>query len=123
MVEAFVQAFVAPHRRDRWRTMLASAKRHRFLDRLNHCADLDPRSVQAVASSGSLLAELRSRGAPATCHVLSSIAGIDGRTMSLAEAIDAAETGGWGTILHCVPGRLAGYIDEAGTERRLVLER
>lgn len=119
-----VRAFVAPHRRSRWLASLGSAKRRRlFLDCLNHCTDLDPRYARPVPSNVDLVALLRSEGAPATCYVVSDVAAIDGREMPLAEAVAAAEAGGWGTIISCVPGRLGCYIDEAGTTRRLLLVR
>jgi hypothetical protein len=122
--EAIVRAFIAPHRRARWLFSLGSAKRRqRFLDCLNHCADLNPRYGQSVSSSADLVALLRAQGAPSLCHVVSAVASIDGREMSLVEAVAAAESAGWGTIISCIPGRLACYIDEAGTRWRLLLVR
>jgi hypothetical protein len=121
--EALVRAFIAPERRTRWLEGLASAKRRRKqLDRLNHCRDLDDRYATAVPSSADVAALLRSRGAPETCYVLSDTPGLDGREMPLAEAVCEAELAGWGTLLGCVPGRLAYYYDEAGL-RRMLLER
>jgi hypothetical protein len=122
--EAIVEAFIAPNQRARWLSSLGSAKRRRkFLDRLNHCDDLDPRYARPVASNVDVVALLRSNGAPATCCVVSDVASIDGREMPLDEAVAAAELGGWGTIISCIPGRLGCYIDEAGTKRRLLLVR
>jgi hypothetical protein len=93
-----------------------------MLDRLNHCQDLDVRFAVPLPSNADVVAMLRSRGAPATCYVLSATASIDGQVLPLAEAISAAEFGGWGTILTCLPGRLAYYYDECGA-RRMLLER
>jgi hypothetical protein len=43
---AVVRAFIVPARRARWLEALTDpARRWRFLDRLNHCPDLDPRFV------------------------------------------------------------------------------
>ena len=121
--EAIVRAFIDPTRRARWLEALASAKRRvRMLDRLNHCRDLDERYAILLASNTDVLALLRSRGAPGTCYVFSCTGAIDGRMLPLAEAIFAAEAGGWGTIISCIPGRLAYYYDECG-ERRMLLER
>jgi hypothetical protein len=53
---------------------------------------------------------------------MSDIADIDGRELPLAEAVDRAELGGFGTIVSCIPGRLAYYYDESGA-RRLLLSR
>jgi hypothetical protein len=122
--EVIIRAFVAPHRRSRWLSSLSSTKRRRkFLDCLNHCTDLDARYSQPVASNADVVALLRSRGAPVRCYVVSGIPELDGREMPLDEAVAAAQSGGWGTIISCIPGRLGCYFDEAGTNRRLLLVR
>jgi hypothetical protein len=66
---------------------------------------------------------LQSLGAGITCYVTSDLSHLDGREMHLAEAVDQAERGGFGTLITCIPGRLAYYHDEAGSRRRLVLKR
>jgi hypothetical protein len=120
---ATVNAFIAPARRTRWLKALASTKRRRrFLDRLNHCRDIDERYATLLSSKTVIAALLRSRGAPGVCHVISDIPEIDGQEMRLEEAIDEVELGQWGTLICCVPGQLAYYYDELG-ERRMLLER
>jgi hypothetical protein len=54
--------------------------------------------------------------------VLSGTPELDGREMPLVEAVWEAEAAGWGTLVGCVPGRLAYYYDETGL-RRMLLER
>jgi hypothetical protein len=121
--EHIVRAFIAPERRERWLKSLASAKRRpAMLDRLNHCRDIDDRYATLLPSNSDVVAFLRSRGAPKMCYVLSCTADIDGQTMALGDAVLAAEHGGWGTIISCVPGRLGYYYDECGA-RRFLLER
>jgi hypothetical protein len=121
--EATIQAFMAPPRRARWLAGLATPKtRAKFLDRLNHCRDFDERYCTPLASNANVVSVLTARGAPATCHAVSDSRDIDGREMPLAEAVTAAELAGWGTILCCVPGRLAYFYGEGG-EIRLLLER
>ena len=121
--EATIRAFVSPSRRERWLGLLASAKRRRsFLGRLNHCRDIDERYATPVPSSANIAAVLRSHGAPETCYVLSDIPTIDGRELPLDEAIDQVESAMWGTLISCVPGRLAYYYDECGA-RRWLLQR
>lgn len=121
--EAVVRAFVAPARRGRWLEALADpARRSRFLDRLNHCPDFDPRFVTPVPGGVDVAALLRSRGAPPTCHALSAADDLDGRELPLEQAVAEVEKAGWGTVISCIPGRLAYYHDECG-ERRLLLER
>ena len=121
--EATIRAFIVRSRRPRWLESLASAERRpKFLDGLNHCRDLDERYACPLASSAEVLAMLTARGAPKTCYVLSDSAELDGKELPLAEALAEAEVHGWGTIVCCLPGRLAYYFDECG-ERRLLLER
>src|SRR3954447_11827252 len=121
--EATIRAFISPSRRTRWLESLTSAKRRApFLDRLNHCRDIDERYATPVPSDADVVAVLTARGAPATCYVLSATTALDGRELPLAEAVSESAMGGWGTIISCLPGRLAYYYDECG-ERRLLLER
>ena len=121
--EAIVRSFIPPHRRPRWLLSLSSAKRRsRFLNCLNHCKDLDPRYCQWLPSNANVVGLLRSHGEPAMCFVLSVTDAIDVREMPLEEAVLAAEMGGWGTIISCIPGRLGYFYDECG-ERRFLLVR
>src|SRR5882724_5043538 len=111
--EKAIRAFIVSPRRSRYLLCLASAKRRGpFLDCLNHCRDLDERFATLVKSNTDIAAELRRRGAPDACYVISATEEIDGKSLSLEEAIKAAEIGGWGTIISCLPGRLAYYYDE-----------
>lgn len=120
---AIIDAFIAPHRRERWRLSLDSDKRRcRFLDCLNHCRDLDPRYAQELASNADVLGLLKSHGAGDRCYVVSAATEIDGQELPLPDAIAAASHHGWGTIISCLPGRLAYYYDECG-ERRFLLVR
>ena len=121
--EAIIRAFITPARRTRWLESLASTKRRtRMLDHLNHCRDLDERYATLLPSNTDVVALLRSRGAPAICYVLSDTREIDGQTLPLADAVGAAELGGWGTIISCITGQLGYYYDECGA-RRMLLER
>ena len=121
--EATIRAFVAPPRRTRWLESLASPKRRRrFLDRLNHCRDIDERYATPLPSNADVVAILRASGAPGTCYILSDTENLDGRELPLAEAVVEAESGGWGTLISCIPGQLGYYYDECG-ERRMLLKR
>ncbi len=121
--EALIRAFIVPFRRARWLESLASSKRRpKFLDRLNHCDDFDERYCTPLESNANVVAVLTARGAPDTCYVVSDSPDIDGRELPLAEAVGESELGGWGTILSCLPGRLAYFYGEKG-ERRLLLDR
>ena len=106
--EAIIRAFITSRRRTRWLESLASEKRRgRMLDRLNHCRDLDERYATLLPSNANVVELLRSRGAPATCYVLSNTNAIDGQVLALEDAVSATELGGWGTIISCIPERLA----------------
>jgi hypothetical protein len=121
--EKTIGAFIVSPRRSRYLLCLASKKRRGpFLDCLNHCRHLDERFATLMKSNADIAAELRRRGAPDACYVISATEGIDGKTLPLEEAIEAAEMGGWGTIISCLPGRLAYYYGECG-ECRMILER
>jgi len=119
---ATIAAFIAPSSRARWLAKLASAQRRSFLDRLNHCPDLDERHAGPLPSCADVVAVLRSHGAPASCRVISDNVAIDGRELPLNRAVEEAESAGFGTIICCVPGRLAYFYDERGL-RRFLLER
>jgi hypothetical protein len=121
--EATIRAFILPAKRIRWLDCLASAERRgRFLDRLNHCRDLDERFATLLSSNTDIVCILQQHGATGSCHLISAAASLDGLEMPLAKAVSEAQQHGWGTLVCCVPGRLAYYYDECG-ERRMLLER
>ncbi len=121
--DALIDAFIVPAKRERYKGQLIKPKRRaKLLDGLNHCSDFDPRYATELPSSTDVVALLRSRGAPETCHVISDVRELDGREMGLREAVDEIEVHMWGTLIGCIPGRLAYYYGEAG-EQRLLLER
>jgi len=114
---------VVRERRERYRFLLGDPKRRREgLDRLNHCRDLDERHATWLPSNADVVGMLRDAGAPEQAYVISATPAIDGRTMALADAVREAAMGGWGTLVSCLPGRLAFYYDELG-ERRAILRR
>jgi hypothetical protein len=122
--EATIRAFIKREKLDRYLTSLANSKRRaRFLDCLNHCRDFDVRYVEELVSTADVHSLLIARRAPPVCFIISDVRSLDGQSMPLAEAIGTAEFAGFGTILCCIPGRLAYYVDEAGEKRRLLLER
>ena len=97
-------------------------RRHQALNELDHLRDLDPRYVTRLSNKTSALDALRSRGAPDSCYVLSEDSELDGNQMPLTDAIDAVESDGSGSIIGCIPGRLAYWVGEVG-RCRVVLER
>lgn len=65
---------------------------------------------------------LQKEGSPEKVDVLSCTDSIDGKTLSLDDAVQAASEEGWATIISCIPGQLAYYYDELG-DRRALLRR
>lgn len=120
---ATINAFIAREKRERWLMKLADPKKRRaFLDRLNHCNDFDGRYVTAVSPGAQIDQLLRDRGTPEQVHIMSDVAEKDGQTMSLGEALESLDSDFFGTIICCVPGRLAFYYGEGG-EECLILHR
>ena len=125
--EQFARCFIVPQKRDRYLALLESKRgRAKLLNGFNHCRDLDPRFAKEIPSgqqSGdSIEALLRRRGAPDTCYVMSDNRAIDGKEMSLPDAL--LETVGMdaGTLISCVPGKLA-YFELEAFDGRYILER
>lgn len=124
---AFVDAFVAPQRRERWKLKLASARRRaEFLRDLDHGDDYVAAARRAIPPSEhdarSIAARLRALGAPPECRVLSSRRAWDGRAMALDEALELVVGAGFGAVLACVPGRVA-FVEREGDRFLLVAER
>lgn len=125
--EAFVGAFIARDSRDRWISLLGSRKRRRkILERLAQCPDFDERLATLVPPAEQtperISALLRQRGAPDSCHVISEWSELDGKEMLLSEVLSRIVGYGMGTIVSCVPARLAYYEGEDAGER-YILER
>ncbi len=121
--EQLIKTFFVRERRERFLMMLRKPRRRaKALDELNHLRDLDSRLCVELSPTEDAEACLRSRAAPDACYVLSDIAELDGREMPLGEAIEKAAAAGWGTLIDCIPGRLAYYFGEFA-EQRLILER
>lgn len=116
--EAFVNTFVQKSRRERALFELGSeSKRGRFLNRLCHdfSGVFESRYLQPILEpedSSALLKLLRKSGAGGTCHVISCKDGVDGKQISLEEAIKATMGFGLPSILICAPDSLAYFEAE-----------
>lgn len=114
-----------PHRRERWVSLLASpTRRKKATDQLAHCRDLDPRYSEDIPpceqADSKILAQLKKQGAPLTCHVVSENRHLDVRDLALADALDEVVGGMHGTLVICVPGKLAYYEGEEPGERYIL---
>jgi hypothetical protein len=123
---ALVKAFVVPSKQARYAGFVGSPKRRRsFVRELYHFRDFDPAVVVELPSamqSGGLLEELRRRGAGNTCYIMSAHAKVDGKTELLADAVSRVFAFLDGTIISCVPGRLA-YFEGEAPKNRFILHR
>jgi hypothetical protein len=125
--EQFARTFIIPEKRARYLSLLESTRgRSKLLNGFNHCHDLDPRFAKLIPphqqSVQSIEALLRQKGAPDICYVMSANRDIDGREMSLAEALNKTVAMDAGTLISCVAGKLA-YFELEGFDGRYILER
>lgn len=124
--QEFVRAFIVKAKQSRYLSKLASAKHRReFLSRLDHNLDYDsrfsnqiPRSEQTAAA---VQATLQALGAPEHCYAIAASADLDGRLLSLREALESVLGMGKGVVLSCVPGKLAYYESEEVNGRYILL--
>ncbi len=122
-----VHTFVVAGKRERLAGFLSSPKRRpKFVQGLCHFNDFDA-AFQVhlsgdIDSAQGLLADLRRRGAGDECYVMSVDRDLDGVTGLLAEVIERVFACAEGTIVSCVPGRLA-YYEGKGRKNRFILDR
>lgn len=123
-IEGFVRAFIHKERRDRWRTLLRSAKgRRKLVHTFDHGLDFDPRwaeRVEPMPAATDLARRLRKAGAGEEVYLLSSDWELDGQTLGLEEALGRVIGSGFGTYVVCVPDRLAYFESEEVGERYLL---
>ena len=124
---ALSSVFVVPSKRARHIDFLQNAKRRpEFLASLNHFRDLDSRFLIEIAPSDQRPDRIERllvyRGAPSHCHVISSARDLDGRNLPLGTALEQIVGIGAGTLLSCVPGKLA-YFEGEGPSDRFILQK
>ena len=126
--ETGVLKFILEPKRRRLAEQIANPKRRaKALRALAHLRDLDPRFAERIPPAqqrpSEIAALLEQRGAPRDCYVISEFGSdIDGKTMPLREALDTIVGFGMGTLISCLPGRLAYFEGEEAGER-YILER
>jgi hypothetical protein len=123
----FARNFIVPEKRARYLSLLESKKgRKKILNGLNHFRDLDSRFSSLVpsdqTSAESIEVILRQKGAPDLCFVMSDNPDLDGREMPLAEALSKTVGMDTGTLVSCVPGRLA-YFEMEAFDGKYILQR
>jgi hypothetical protein len=120
-----ISAFVIKQKRDRYIEKISSTKKRRELVKsLAHFSDFDPRFIVRIAPSSqhalNIESLLRAKGAPETCFAISEMTSIDSKFVSLADALKSTIGYQMGTILCCIPGRVAFFENE---DSRFILER
>jgi hypothetical protein len=125
--ETVIRAFIRAERSPRYLALLAKrGGREKLRAQLAHLPDLDLRFAEPIPGSQAnpIAVErlLTAKGAPGTCYVLSESAALDGRELPLPQALEQVIGRGIGTLLSCVPGRLA-YFEGEDPGRRFILSR
>ena len=118
-------AFVKRRKRDRYREILSNPRlRHKFTSQLAHFADFDPKYRLPIPSNKlfveNTVRELQKRQSPNIVFVISEDPRLDQKELPLVEALKQVVGLGIGTVLSCIPGRLAFVETE---DERFILER
>jgi hypothetical protein len=122
---ALIASFVKRSKRDRYREILSKPSlRHKFTDRLAHFTDFDPKYRVPIPSKKlcveNIALELKKRHSPNHVFAISEDPSLDGKELPLVEAVKLIVGRGMGTILSCIPGRLA-FVETK--DERFILER
>ena len=125
--EATIRAFIVRERRERFLAHLSNPKyRRKVTESLYHPNSgwFDSRYVKHIppAQSGKdgIARILRAKGAGRMCWAISSDRAVDAKEIELDFALDEIVGREIGTILSCVPGKLAFVESEEG---RFILEK
>lgn len=131
-----IRAFVQTDKHERFLGFLANPKnRKKFTESLSHFRWFDRRFVtpiqwkvdpnlklweRHVQGIDNIYSLLKSKGAGLNCWVISEDPEIDGRELDLKSALEHVNGREIGTILSCVPGKLAYFESE---DEALLLSR
>jgi hypothetical protein len=130
---AVIRAFVQRDKQERFLGFIANPKnRKKFTESLSHFrwfdqrfaaplqwkVDQDPKLTlwgKHVSGIENIYRLLKSKGAGLTCWAMSEDSQIDQRELDLREALEHVKGRQIGTILSCVPGKLAYFESEDET--------
>ena len=123
--QSLIGAFVKRSKRDRYREILSSPRqRYKFTSQLAHFTDFDPKYRVLIPGGKRLVdniaRELRKRHSPSIIFAISEDPALDQKELPLLEALRMTVNRGLGTVLSCIPGRLAFVETE---DERFILER
>jgi hypothetical protein len=122
---SLLAAFLKRSKRERYREIFADPRlRHKFTKQLAHFTDFDPKYRLPIPSNklfvGNITTELRKRHSPNIVFAISEDPALDQKELPLVEALEEICGSGMGTVLSCIPGRLA-YVETE--DERFILER
>jgi hypothetical protein len=123
--QSLIAAFVKGGKRDRYFDIVSSPRlRHKFTGQLAHFTDFDPKYRLSIPSNklfvDNIARELRKRHSPTIVFAISEDPRLDRKELSIVEALERIVGRGMGTVLSCIPGRLAFVETE---DERFILER
>lgn len=118
-----IEIFIIKKKRNRYLQFLESLKnRKKFIKELAHFKDFDARNVTSIPENQQNENDIENRlnalGAKKECYIISEDNKIDATQMQLKSAIHKVLGKGMGTIISCIPGKLAYY---EGEDERLIL--
>jgi hypothetical protein len=124
----FVETFAAKDPKGRLLTLLETSRGcQKIFAGLDHVNWLDSELVVRVPNHLQTADEIQKmlleRGSPVRCRVISTDAELNDRDLELGTVLPAIVGGGHGTILLCLPGRLAYYESEEPQERYICFRR
>jgi hypothetical protein len=123
--QALIAAFVKRSKRERYREILSNPRlRHKFTGQLAHFSDFDSKYRLSIPSNKlfveNIAIELQKRHSPNIVFAISEDPALDQKELLLVEALKQIVGRGMGTVLSCIPGRLAFVETE---DERFILER
>ena len=90
---------------------------HRLADDRDFDDTFKVELVPSQQNSGDVEKILKQYGAPQICHVISESSEVDGKDLPLKAAIEEVLGYGMGSVISCIPGRLAYYEGEMPSDR------
>lgn len=122
---SLIAAFVKPNKRDRYREFVSNPRsRNKFTQQLAHFGDFDPKYRLPFPSKSlsvdNIARELKKRHSPDVVYIISEDPRLDQKHLPLLEALREIVGCGMGTVLSCIPRRLAFVETE---DERFILER
>lgn len=120
-----IQNFIRREKQDRLLSFLCNPnKRRKATDTLYHLRDLDKKHIVDITLNSlsplQIAQALRERGAPKTCWVVSTNSELDAKEVDLETVLSDIVGGSEGSLLSCIPGKLAYYEGESPNNRYML---